>query len=127
MNQTTFKENLLKTLEEIKPAATIPFQEYKFAITLVSEQEKDYDSTDDLMRLWVLTEQKVKNRLFSLDDVISLLSAPSERFPLWIHVHQQKMMGDYPVIELKTSLRFRKPSQLHHQETGHPPFIYKSR
>lgn len=27
-----------------------------------------------------------------------------------------------PIIDLQVSLRFRKPSLLHNQDTGHPPF-----
>ena len=29
----------------------------------------------------------------------------------------------FDIEQMKTSLRFRKPSEIKHKETGHPPFI----
>ena len=43
-------------------------------------------------------------------------------FPIWINVSICNINEEELVILLETSLRFRKPSLLRNQETGHPPF-----
>lgn len=47
-----------------------------------------------------------------------MLSGLAPLYPLWIEVY----FKEGGIVELKTSLRFRKPSVIKYKETGHPPF-----
>lgn len=61
----------------------------------------------------------IQGRLFDLEKTVILFSGLAPLFPLWIEVY----FREKGIVELRTSLRFRKPSELKHKETGHPPFI----
>lgn len=123
MNKEIFKDNLLKTLDELSLQLNIEIKDnYRFIIIPVLEKDKPYSNKDDIMRLWVLSERNLKDRYFDLNALIKLFSGFEPYFPLWINVMLRKVDGESIVIELHTSLRFRKPSEIHNVETGHPPF-----
>lgn len=94
---------------------------YKFIITSVFEANKNYNSKDDFMRLIYFSEKNIKDRVFNIGDVVKLFSGLSPLYPMWIEVsvYDKRMK----VIELRHSLRFRRPSQIQNVDTGHPPFI----
>ena len=117
-----FRKNLLSAINEITGS---PLQEkiYRFTITPVKENNVKYNSPDDIARLWILAEENIKNRILSLDAVVSTLSYSHERYPLWIKIQLAEDTENHILFNLDVSMRCRKPSQLKHTETGHPPFI----
>lgn len=119
MDKKEFKENLNLCLEELDINKE---KCVKFKITTVIENSKRYNSNDDFMKLAVLDRANLEKRYLDIDGVINILSAPNSRFPLWIIVEIIEININEYIIELKTSLRFRPPSVLQNQETGHQPF-----
>lgn len=75
MNRDIFKNNLLKTIEEIKNV------EAKFKIVAISEPDKPLNARDDSMRLIALSEKNIGSRLLSLDDATRLLSCKAPFVP----------------------------------------------
>lgn len=123
MNQETFRSNLLNCIEKILfESKEIETNKYSFVITPVVEENKKLNSTDDYMRLTVLNKTNLENRYFNIDGVVKIFSGLAPLYPLWIDVLIKEFKEDKLIIELKTSLRFRRPSILQNQETGHPPF-----
>ncbi len=123
LDRETFKENLLRALSKIpeyKDKASS--KECKFTVVPVEENGKSYNSKDDMMRLWVLSEKNLLNRYLDLEGIVKMFSGLEPLYPLWIDVHVKENSEECIVIELKTSLRFRKPSELKNQEEGYPPF-----
>lgn len=119
MLKKDFKNNLINALSEMQISK---FDNVNFKIEAVYEQGKRYNSSDDVMRLSVLERANLKEKYFDIDGVVNLLSDPNLKYPLWITIELMETHGNEYVIELKTSLRFRTPSVLQNQETGHPPF-----
>lgn len=119
MDKEILKSNLLICISEleVKEDAKI-----KFRVIPIIESGKNLNSTDDYMRLTVLNHKNLDNRLLDLDKVINILSGPNSTFPIWINVEVISNEDEEYIIELQTSQRFRKPSLLRNQETGHPPF-----
>lgn len=119
MNKDEFKNNLLMCFNEL---GIRDYTKLKFKITPVVENGKNLNSTDDYMRLTILNKKNIEDRLIDLDRVINYLSGPHSTFPIWIDIEVINDEVDECIIELKVSQRFRKPSLLRYQETGHPPF-----
>ena len=122
MNRDIFKNNLLKTFEEIKNVMNLNINEAKFKIVAISEPDKPLNARDDSMRLIALSEKNIGSRLLSLDDATRLLSCKAPFVPIWINVSFLELTEKETVFKLETSLRFRKPSLLRNVETGHAPF-----
>lgn len=119
MDKEVFKSNLLICIRELGIREDINI---KFRVVPIVESEKSLNSTDDYMRLTVLTPKNLWNRFLDLEKVVSILSAPNSMFPIWINIKVISIENEESIIELQTSQRFRKPSLLRNQETGHPPF-----
>lgn len=121
MTQEQFKNNLLKTISEI--VNDFENKTLVFTIKPVKETNVSYNSTDDFVLKWVLTEKNISGRCFDTDEVVALLSFPNHRYPLWIKVYLSETSQEKLIFELNISMRFRTPAQLKHIDTGHPPFI----
>ena len=119
MDKEVFKSNLSICIRELGIKEDVNI---KFRVVPIVESGKNLNSTDDYMRLTVLNPKNLENRFLDLEKVASILSAPNSMFPIWINVKVISMENEESVIELQTSQRFRKPSLLRNQETGHPPF-----
>lgn len=119
MERVDFKNNLINTIKEI---GINEVENIKFKIITVFEEGKRYNSYDDYIKLGALDRANLGAKYFDLDGVVNLLSPPDSRFPLWITVELIEEKDNEYIIELRTSLRFRTPSILKNQETGHPPF-----
>lgn len=119
MLKKDFKNNLIDALSELQINKV---NNVKFEIITVFEEGKRYNSSDDFMRLGVLERANLKEKYFDIDGVINLLSDPNIKYPLWITVKLSEKKDNEYLIEIKTSLRFRTPSILQNQDTGHPPF-----
>lgn len=123
LTKEQFKKNLLATLEEM--VGEEKNKEYQFIIIPIIEDNVTYNSTDDYIRLGMLDEKNIKDRLFTIDEAVNFLAQPDGKYPLWIKVSLSEKIMDRIIFELKISMRFRTPTQLKYVETGHPPFIYE--
>ncbi|MDS0527135.1 hypothetical protein NNC19_15700 [Clostridium sp. SHJSY1] len=119
MLEKDFKANLIKSIIEL---GLNEDDNIKFTITPITEEGKNHNSKDDYMRLWITSEKNLMGRFFDYDGVVNIFSAPDSRYPLWVTVELKEQKDDEYIIELKSSQRFRTPSVLQNQETGHPPF-----
>lgn len=122
MNRDIFRKNLLKAVEELKVRKEISGDNYRFYVTPVVEKGKPMLAEDEFMRLNVLNPKHVNDKVFTEDEVVHMLSFFSPRVPIWIHISYVETEPEYILWALKCSLRFRKPSLLRYQETGHAPF-----
>ncbi|MDQ0172708.1 MULTISPECIES: hypothetical protein [Paenibacillus] len=124
MNLQSFKEYLLTTLDELSSYHNkVIGENSKFIITPVEERGKSLNSTDEYLFRGMLNSKNLDGREFDIDSVVKMLGCRVPLCPLWIKVSLKEIRTEEPVIELETSLRFRKPSLLQNQETGHPPFM----
>ena len=119
MCKKDFENNLMLAVCELLQCPIDEIAGYKFTVLPIMEDGKNYSSKDDIMRLWYFTKRNI-NRLFQLDEVVRLFSGLEPLYPLWIEVLLVDEKNN--IIQLKHSLRFRRPSELHNTETGHPPF-----
>ncbi len=123
MDKRTFKDHLLQALNEISISRNINLEgNWKFTVVPVIERGKSLNSTDEYLHRGMLNEKNLSGREFDLESVVNMLACRIPLCPLWINVEFKEIREDVPIIELQTSLRFRNPSLLQNQDTGHPPF-----
>lgn len=120
MSKYIFKKNLIASIIELLKCSEREVVAYEFVITPVVEVNKKYNSNDDIMRLIYFSDKNIKNRIFNMEDTVSLFSALSPLYPMWIEVSIYDKKNK--IIELRHSLRFRKPSQIQNVDTEHTPF-----
>ena len=121
MNPEIFSNNLQMVIDELITDKGIDKLEYSFIIKPIVEEDKPKTSIDEFMRLNVLNPQFVLGKVFAFDEVVSMLTFYSPLVPIWINIRVIENNNKY-MFELDVSLRFRKPSLLRNQETGHAPF-----
>ena len=122
MNKSIFYDNLMMTINEIMGDMRLDDRSLRFKIIPVYEKDKSFNGLDDQMRLIVLSEKNVGNRLLTIDETVNLVACQSPFVPIWINISLKEMSEHQIIFNFETSLRFRKPSQLRNAETGHPPF-----
>ena len=122
MNKDIFAANLIKTIDEILQNKSLEKNEFYFKISPVIEKGKPLLAKDDIMRLNVLNPKRIEGKLFSMDEVVSVLTFFAPFVPIWINIQYIENLNEKIIFQLECSLRIRKPSQLGNQETGHPPF-----
>ncbi len=122
MNKTIFLQNLQKAIQEITLQENIPLKNCKFWINPIVEQGKSMQAKDEIMRLDILNPNRVKEKTFTMDEVVSMLTFFSPLVPLWINCKMVRHTNEEIEIQLDCSLRLRKPSLLRNQELGYPPF-----
>ncbi|MDR6553467.1 hypothetical protein [Paenibacillus qinlingensis] len=123
LDKATFKEHLLITLNEILASQSVKLDlKYKFILVPIKESGKSLNSTDEYLHRGMLNEKNLNGRELDLDTVVNMLTCRIPLCPIWIKVLLKESREDLLIFELQTSLRFRKPSELQNQETGHPPF-----
>lgn len=122
MNKKIFEEFLIKTVYEIIRAKELQDGEYYFIIKPVREEGKPLLTEDEMMRLQMLPKERVEHHMYSVREVVITLAFFAPLVPLWINVSYIKRENEKLYFQLECSLRIRKPSLMHNQETGHPPF-----
>ena len=75
-----------------------------------------------MMRLNILSPNRVEAKVFTMDEVVSMLAFYYPLVPIWIDVKLDQYTDEEVEFRLDCSVRLRKPSLLRNQETGHPPF-----
>ena len=111
-----------KAIQEIILQENISLENCKFWINPIIEQGKSMQAKDEIMRLNILSPNRVKERTFTMDEVVSMLTFFSPLVPLWINCKLVRHTDEEIEIQLDCSLRLRKPSLLRNQELGYPPF-----
>lgn len=96
MNNNDFSCHFINACEYI---GINDYENIIYKLYPVIEEGKNYNSTDDIMRLVVLP----KPRKCTFDDVIKMFTWKEGFYPLWI-----KIMPSNDMIILKVSLRMRK-------------------
>ncbi len=122
MNKTIFYDNLIMTIHEIVENKKIVVENLRFKIIPIYENGKSFNGLDNQMRLVALSEKNVGNRLLTIEETVNLVACQSPFVPIWINISMNEIREDRMIFDFETSLRFRKPSLLRNQETGHPPF-----
>jgi hypothetical protein len=122
LTKSQFSDNLVCTIQELLPASPRhTLEQCRFVVVPCREPNVHYSSRDDSYSRWMLNDENLEKQVFTLAEVVNLLSLPNSSYPLWITVALQREAPPY-VVELRISLRIRTPSQLQNTETGHPPF-----
>lgn len=116
MNRAVFEAHLLDLLLE----NGLDARSCKYMISPVYEEGKKYTSKDDFVRLNVFPTDKIKDKIYSFDEAVQRFSVLEPYYPIWIDVY----VKEPGVIELKTSMRYRRPSELRRRETGREPFMF---
>ncbi len=122
MNKTIFYDNLIMTIHDIVENKKIVVENLRFKIIPIYENGKSFNGLDNQMRLIALSEKNVGNRLLTIEETVNLVACQSPFVPIWINISMNEIREDRMIFDFETSLRFRKPSLLRNQETGHPPF-----
>jgi len=122
MNKKVFYDNLIMTINEIVENKKIVVENLRFKIIPIYENGKSFNGLDNQMRLIALSEKNVGNRLLTIEETVDLVACQSPFVPIWINISMNEIREDRMIFDFETSLRFRKPSLLRNQETGHPPF-----
>lgn len=121
MDNATFKEHLLQALNKLSNFQNVRLGENcKFTVVPIIEHGKFLNSTDEYLQRGMLNEKNLNGRELDFETVVNMLACRIPLCPIWINVSLKEIKGEVAVIELQTSLRFRKPSLLQNQDTGHP-------
>ncbi len=118
MTPEIFRNNLLSALAEMD----IGINEPLFRIIRVEKKDSCSDNYGSVFDMIVLSEHNIKDKLLSLDEVVSLLSGLSPYVPTQVKIKKGCENDGRVEIELYTSTRVCRPSQLANIDTGHPPF-----
>lgn len=122
MSKGIFLRHLDMTIDEIKQFKGGIDIEDAFTIKAVEEKNKVLSGKDEVMRLNILNKDRIDKGIFSKEEVVSMLTFFNPLVPCWIDVEYIPNYENKPVIQLRCSLRLRKPSLLRNQDLGHPPF-----
>ncbi len=114
MNKEIFGIHLIKALDKVG----IDAKKCNYIIYPMIEEGKKYNSKDDFIRLNVFPVDKIGNYVFTFEEILQRFSIFDPYYPLWIKVY----VKEEGTIELHTSLRFRKPSEVFKNSTGTEPF-----
>ena len=122
MSPAIFRNNLLMTVDEIMGDKSIDEKDMRFHIITVYEKNKSFNGLDNIMRLVILSEENIANKLFTIEEMVKLVAWNSPLVPAWIHISFNRKEKDVIIFDFETSLRLRKPSLIKNSETGHAPF-----
>lgn len=109
-----FEKHLIQILDKVG----IDARKSNYVICPVFEEGKKYSSKDDFVRLNVFPVDKISNYIFTFEDIMQRFSIFEPYYPLWVNVY----VREDDIIELHSSMRFRKPSEVFKNVTGTEPF-----
>ena len=113
LNKMIFGQHLIDALSNLGLDA----KKCNYRIYPIMEEGKKYSTKDEFVRLNVFP-CSISEYVYLYEDIIMRFSIFEPYYPLWIKV---RVKGD--VVELYTSLRFRRPSEVLRNHTGFEPFI----
>ncbi|MBC3211984.1 hypothetical protein [Serratia fonticola] len=126
MNRYIFKKNLLCSIEDLflmEHLHSIDSNELLFTVIPVMEEGKRYNSKDELMQRTVFSNGNIYGKVIGINDVVDVFSGLDPLFPLWVKISLKKQKNKPFLIELQTSVRFRKPSVVMNTGSKYPPFF----
>ena len=74
MNKAIFRDNLLMTICEVMGEINVDEKVIRFNIIPVYEKDKSFNGLDDTMRLVLLSEKNVGNKLLTLEETVKLVA-----------------------------------------------------
>ncbi len=110
------------TICEVMGEINVDEKVIRFNIIPVYEKDKSFNGLDDTMRLVLLSEKNVGNKLLTLEETVKLVAWNSPFVPIWINISLNRKEEGNIIFDFETSLRLRKPSLLRNADTGHAPF-----
>lgn len=122
MNKMIFRNNLLMTIDEVMGETLVDENDIRFNIIPVYEKDKSFNGLDNTMRLILLSEKNIGNKLLTLEETVKLVAWNAPLVPIWINISLNRKEAGKIIFDFKTSLRLRKPSLLRNADTGHAPF-----
>lgn len=122
MNKRIFLHNLQNTVNEINSQKNVNPTKCRFKINPIIEQGKSMQARDEMMRLNILNSNRLEGKIFTIEEVVSMLAFYNPLVPIWIDVKLVRYTDEEAEFQLDCSVRLRKPSLLRNQESGHPPF-----
>lgn len=125
MNRDILYSNLIKTIAEINAVQDI--SKVLLKIETYEEKGKCLNAYDEIMRLNILNMDRISKMIFTIDQALDSLTLLISAYkmplvPIWINVEYLYNKNEFSIYKLICSRRYRKPSLLRNQETGHPPF-----
>lgn len=125
MNRNVLHSNLLKTIVEINSNQDV--SKILLKIETCEEKGKCLNAYDEIMHLNILNMDRITEMTFTLDQALDSLTLLISAYklpvvPIWINVEYLCNRDGFSIYKLLCSRRYRKPSLLRNQETGHPPF-----
>lgn len=96
--------------------------EVLFKIIPYIDAKKPMYGEDSMFAMIVIPKANVDGKFFTIDQVSRLLSYIRDKGPTQVKVRLFEKDQSKTIVELYTSVRIRKPSQMANIETGHPPF-----
>lgn len=125
MNRNILYSNLIKTIVEINPNQDV--SKILLKIETCEEKGKCLNAYDEIMRLNILNMDRITEMIFTIDQALDSLTLLISAYkmpvvPIWINVEYLYNRDNFSIYKLICSRRYRKPSLLRNQETGHPPF-----
>lgn len=125
MNRNILYSNLIKTIVEINPNQDV--SKILLKIETFEEKGKRLNAYDEIMCLNILNMDRITEMTFTIDQALDSLTLLISAYkmpvvPIWINVEYLCNRDDFSIYKLICSRRYRKPSLLRNQETGHPPF-----
>ncbi|MBQ8349022.1 MAG: hypothetical protein IJY19_05165 [Ruminococcus sp.] len=125
MNRNILRENLIKTIKEID--ANQDISKIILKIETYEEKGKPLNAYDEIMHLNILNVNRINKMIFTIDQALDSLTLLISAYnmpivPIWINVEYSCNREEFSIYKLICSRRYRKPSLLRNQETGHPPF-----
>ena len=118
MTPEIFRNNLLSALSEMDIGNNEPV----FKIIRVEKKDAYSDNYGSVFDMVILSEHNIKDRILLLDDVVDLLTNLSPYVPTQVKIKKGCEHDGKIELELYTSTRVCRPSQLANIDTGHPPF-----
>ena len=122
MNKSIFHYNLMLAVQEIIGDNKIDEENIRFIIIPIYEKDKPFNAVDDLMRLVILSDDNIGNKLLTPKETVEVVACQAPLVPIWVNISLKNRDKDKYIFNFMTSLRFRKPSLLRNADTGHPPF-----
>ena len=125
MNRNILYSNLIKTIVVINPNQDV--SKILLKIETCEEKGKCLNAYDEIMRLNILNMDRITEMIFTIDQALDSLTLLISAYkmpvvPIWINVEYLYNRDNFSIYKLICSRRYRKPSLLRNQETGHPPF-----
>ena len=113
--------SLIAAINELKEKNNISCTRYYIHICPdTSEKELSRLSSNDLYYRDGFLKGAYELKTFTVEETASIFSPPMG-LPLWMDMSLLSCNESEMHIKLKTSIRFRKPKDLHNKDTLHPP------